>query len=80
MNVPELTLQEPTSPAGEVPANTPLVINGLTVRPRQREPVDMWLWLLCLLPLPAFAGLLVAIGVGSHFLAQHLTDKIEREV
>jgi hypothetical protein len=52
----------------EATATAPLIVNGLTVRPR--EKVNLWHY--GILFLPDFAVLLVIAGLGMHRLLRYL--------
>ena len=52
-------------------AATPLIVNGLTVR--LREPVDGWLWVVCLMP--DIMALFVLIAIGMRRLLRYLDSK-----
>ena len=49
-------------------ATAPLIVNGLTVRPREKVK----LWYCGIFLLPHFAVLLVAAGIGMHRLLRYL--------
>jgi hypothetical protein len=61
----------PKSLIDDAAAAAPLIVNGLTVRPRKQ--VNLWLFALCLLP--DFAALLVIAGLGVHRLLRYLDTK-----
>lgn len=52
-------------------STAPHIVNGLTVRPREKVSP----WLLGLLVLPDFASLLVLVGLGMHRLLRYLGVK-----
>lgn len=58
----------PKSPTDDRIATAALIVNGLTVRPR--EQVNPWLFALCLLP--NFVALPVLAGLGMHRLLRYL--------
>jgi hypothetical protein len=70
-----MTLMEPPREEPELPADAaipaPRIINGLTVRPRER--VNLWLWLLVLMP--DIMGLFVLVAIGMHRLLRYLDSK-----
>ena len=59
------------STGGDATATAPLIVNGLTVRPR--EKVNLWHY--GILFLPDFAMLLVIAGLGMRRLLRYLDAK-----
>jgi hypothetical protein len=55
----------------DAPATAPLIVNGLTVRPREKVS----LWYCGIFILPDFAVLLVAAGLGMRRLLRYLDAK-----
>lgn len=67
-----MTSMEPRlSTGGDATATAPLIVNGLTVRPR--EKVNLWHY--GILFLPDFAMLLVIAGLGMRRLLRYLDAK-----
>jgi hypothetical protein len=73
-----MTSMEPQRPVSEssitnddATATAPLIVNGLTVRPR--EKVNLWRY--GILFLPDFAVLLVIVGLGMRRLLRYLDAK-----
>jgi len=64
-------LAEASRTEGDAPATAPLIVNGLTVRPRE----EVNLWRCGILFLPDFAVLLVIAGLGMHRLLRCLDAK-----
>jgi hypothetical protein len=58
--------------ADNATSTTPRIVNGLTVRPR--EKVNVWPYVAITL-LPDFAALLVIAGLGMHRLLRYLDAK-----
>ena len=65
-------MPEPSVRAGEDATSTaPLIINGLTVRPRER--VNVWLWVVLLMP--DIMALFVLVAIGMHRLLRYPDSK-----
>ena len=62
---------EPRTINDDATATAPLIVNGLTVRPR--EKVNLWQYGICFLP--DFAVLLVIAGLGMCRLLRYLDAK-----
>jgi len=63
----------PSHSAANAAIPVPRIVNGLTVRPRKQ--VNVWHWVLCLLPLPDIVALAVLVAIGSHRLSRYLEAK-----
>jgi hypothetical protein len=61
-------MSEPRIINGDAPVTAPLIVNGLTVRPR--EKVNLWHY--GILFLPDFAVLLIIVGLGMRRLLRYL--------
>jgi hypothetical protein len=68
---PRCAVAEASRTDGDAPATAPLIVNGLTVRPRQK--VNLWRY--GILVLPDFAMVLVIAGLGTRRLLQYLDVK-----
>ena len=66
-----LAVEKSSSTDDDATAAAPLIVNGLTVRPREKVN----LWHLGILFLPDFAVLLVAAGLGMRRLLRYLDAK-----
>ena len=65
------SVAESSTTDDDAPATAPLIVNGLTVRPRQKVNV----WHYGILFLPDFALLLVIASLGMHRLLRYLDAK-----
>jgi hypothetical protein len=68
---PQRSVAESSTTDDDAPATAPLIVNGLTVRPRQK--VNLWCY--GILFLPDFAVLLVIVGLGMRRLLRYLDAK-----
>jgi hypothetical protein len=68
---PRRTVEKSSTTDDDATATAPLIVNGLTVRPR--EKVNLWHY--GILFLPDFAVLLVAAGLGMRRLLRYLDAK-----
>jgi hypothetical protein len=68
---PQRSVAESSTIDDDATATAPLIVNGLTVRPR--EKVNLWRY--GILFLPDFAVLLVAVGLGMRRLLRYLDAK-----
>ena len=64
-------VEKSSSTDDDATVTAPLIVNGLTVRPR--EKVNLWRY--GILFLPDFAALLVVAGLGMRRLLRHLDAK-----
>jgi hypothetical protein len=68
---PRRAVAEANRTDGDAPATAPLIVNGLTVRPR--EKVSLWRY--GILFLPDFVVVLVIAGLGMRRLLRYLDAK-----
>ncbi len=72
MTASELPSRDVSTPLiDDAAATAPLIVNGLTVRPRERG--NVWLWVVCLMP--DIMALFVLVAIGMSRLLRYLNPK-----